>query len=166
MYPEKPKRGSDADSQRTIDFVSPSPIEGCITILKRQAYDVWGDRVRLHMDSITPDEWVIQVFEPPKQGGQVMLVEGRLMSEESGATRVMLREVSAPSSARTLPVLLTMLIGVAVVLLIRRTDILTLMTLVAYGFLMVMAILKFPNVSLPHPKVKVVIEDIEHLLKR
>lgn len=162
-YPEKPKRGS----YEPLDFVSPSPLDGCITLLKRQAYDVWGDQFRLNVDSITPDEWVIQVFAPESgdRSGE-KLVEGRLIANESGGTQVTIREVSVPSGTQTLPILLTMLVVCAAVLLIKRADILTLVTLVAIGFLMITAIVKFPNVSLPHPKAGIVLGDIERLLKR
>ncbi len=158
MYPEKPKRGSDADSQRTIDFVSPSPIEGCITILKRQAYDVWGDPFRLNVDSITPDEWVIQVFYVT-----VKLVDGRLIADESGGTRVTIYEVQSRASTIALYVMagIAFLIGIFVMLFIRNAGLIV--TMIPMGVAAILIIGALMNIQ--NPRGKRVLNDIEHLLR-
>ncbi len=165
MYPEKPKRGSDTDSQRTIDFVSPSPIEGCITILKRQAYDVWKDNFRVNLDSITPDEWVIQVFalSSSNRGGQ-KLVEGRLISHDSGGTQVRLDEVSAVGGAVLLILfsLVIMGVGVALAWTARGWACTPALIPIVIG----VAVFVAGVLSLQNPRAKLILRDIERLLRR
>ncbi len=160
MYPEKPKRGSS----EPLDFVSPSPLDGCITLLKRQAYDVWGDQFRLNVDSITPDEWVIQVFYAPGGYATVKLIDGRLIADESGGTRVTIHEVQSRTSTMALYVMaaIAFLIGIFVMLFIRNAGLIV--TVIPMGVAAILFIGALMNIQ--NPRGKRILSDIEGLLRR
>ncbi len=72
---------------RSIHFISPLPIEECVSRLKRIAYST-DRKDYLIIDSITPQEYVVQSFTKVGSGSREKVMDGRLNSNKGEGTRV------------------------------------------------------------------------------
>lgn len=96
-------------SGKSINFVSPLPIEECVSRLKRIAYS-GKHKDYLHIDSITQKEYVIKSYEKAGLYGQLVeVVDGRLYVHKSGGTEVHARLI--PRTGLILIGIFVMVIG-------------------------------------------------------
>ncbi len=77
-------------SGKSINFISPLPIEECVGMLRHYAFNVWHDGDRLRVEPITPAEYVLESYAGSREYSRYRqkILEGRLIALESGQTWV------------------------------------------------------------------------------
>ncbi len=94
---------------RSIHFISPLPIEECVSRLKRIAYS-GKHKDYLHIDSITQKEYVIKSWVSYTRAPSAEVVDGRLHVHRSGGTEVYARMI--PRTGLVLGGILVLALGI------------------------------------------------------
>ncbi len=109
--PYNPADGEYHDpSGKSINFISPLPIDQCAGALRHYAFNVWRDGDRLRVESITPAEYVLESFAASRYHQKIL--EGRLITRESGGTWVHAAAIPRPEYAG----LLVLVVGLGVMI--------------------------------------------------